>query len=84
MWEARSLAPGGSFVHPQTIPAIGYVAEGTVRWTTLTGSIDINAGEGAGLPQLPVTETNPGTTANLWCAFAVSETGLESGRPSGS
>ena len=55
-----------------------------MRWTTLTGSIDINAGEGAGLPQLPVTETNPGTTANLWCAFAVSETGLESGRPSGS
>jgi len=78
VWEARSLAPGGSFVHPQTIPAIGYVAEGTVRWTTPTGSIDIKAGEGAGLPQLPVTETNPGTSATLWYAFAIAETGLES------
>jgi quercetin dioxygenase-like cupin family protein len=61
------------------MPAVGYVAEGTVRWTTSSGSIDIKAGEGAGTPQLPITETNPGTTANLWYAFAVSETGLESG-----
>ena len=49
-----------------------------MRWTTLTGSIDIKAGEGAGLPQLPVTETNPGTSATLWYAFAIAETGLES------
>ncbi|HEY8823784.1 MAG TPA: hypothetical protein VIP07_02760, partial [Candidatus Limnocylindria bacterium] len=33
VWQAQSLAPGGSFVHPQTIPALGYVAEGIVRWT---------------------------------------------------
>jgi hypothetical protein len=78
VWEAHSPAPGGSFMHPQTIPAIGYVAEGMVRWTTPTGSIDTNAGEGAGLPQLPVTETNPGTSATLWYAFAIAETGLES------
>jgi quercetin dioxygenase-like cupin family protein len=61
------------------MPAVGYVAEGTVRWTTSRGSIDIKAGEGAGTPQLPITETNPGTTPNLWYAFAVAETGLESG-----
>lgn len=78
VWETQSLPPGGSFVHPQTIPAVGYVAQGTVRWTTPTGSIDIKAGEGAGLPQLPVTETNPGTTPSLWYAFAIAETGLES------
>jgi hypothetical protein len=78
VWAARSLPPGGSFEHPQTIPALGYVAEGTVRWTTPSGVIDIKAGEGAGLPQLPVTETNPGSVATLWYAFAIAETGLES------
>ena len=72
------MAAGGSFVHPQTIPALGYVADGAVRWTTPSGVIDVKAGEGAALPQLPVTETNPGTTATLWYAFAVAETGLES------
>ena len=77
-WAARSLPPGGSFEHPQTIPALGYVAEGTVRWTTATGVVDIKAGEGASLPQLPVTETNPGSVATLWYAFAIAETGLES------
>ena len=65
-------------MHPQTIPAVGYVAEGTVRWTTPRGFIDIRTGEGAGLPQLPITETNPGTTASLWYAFAIAETGIES------
>jgi len=78
VWEASSLSPGGSFVHPQTIPAVGYVAEGTVRWTTPSGVIDLKAGEASGLPQLPVTETNPGTAATLWYAFAIAETGLES------
>ena len=78
VWEARSLQPGESFVHPQTIPAAGYVAQGTVRWTTPSGSLDIKPGEGAGLPQLPITETNPGTTPTLWYAFAIAETGLES------
>ncbi|MDP9274710.1 MAG: cupin domain-containing protein [Chloroflexota bacterium] len=78
VWQTSSLAPGGSFVHPQTIPAIGYVAEGAVRWTTPSGVIDLKAGEGPGLPQLPVTETNLGTTASVWYAFAIAETGLES------
>ena len=78
VWQAASLAPGGSFVHPQTIPAVGYVAEGTVRWTTPSGVIDLKAAEAAGLPQLPVTETNPGITASFWYAFAIAETGLES------
>jgi hypothetical protein len=78
VWQAQSLAPGGSFVHPQTIPALGFVAEGTVRWTTPSGVIDVKAGEGAALPQLPVTETNPGTAASFWYAFAIAETGLES------
>ena len=78
VWEAHGPSVGGSFVHPQTIPAVGYVAEGTVRWTTRTGVIDLRTGEAAGLPQLPVTETNPGTTASLWYAFAIAETGLES------
>ena len=78
VWQTPGLAPGGSFVHPQTIPAVGYVAEGTVRWTTPSGVIDLKAGEGAGLPQLPVTETNPGSTTSLWYAFAIAETGLES------
>jgi hypothetical protein len=57
---------------------VGYVADGTVRWATPSASIDIKAGEGAGLPQLPITETNPDTTASCWFAFAVAETGLES------
>ncbi len=35
-------------------------------------------GEGAGLPQLPITETSPGTTPTLWYAFAIAETGSES------
>jgi hypothetical protein len=78
VWEARSLPPDGSFVHPQTIPAVGYVAAGTVRWTTPSGVVDLKAGEAAGLPQLPVTETNPGTAPTLWYAFAIAETGLES------
>jgi hypothetical protein len=78
VWQTSSLSPGGSFVHPQTIPAIGYVAEGAVRWTTPTAVIDLKAGEAAGLPQLPITETNPGTTASFWYAFAIAETGLES------
>ena len=79
VWEARSLAPGGSFMHPQTMPALGYVAEGTLRWTTPSGSIDIKAGEAAGTPHvLPIMETNPGTTAVVWYAFGVAETVLES------
>jgi hypothetical protein len=78
VWEARRLSPGESFVHPQTIPAVGYVAEGTIRWTTPSGSIDIKTGEGAGLPQLPITETNPGTAPSLWYAFTIAETGIES------
>ena len=49
-----------------------------MRWTTPSGVIDVKAGEGAGLPQLPVTETNPGSVATLWYAFAIAETGLES------
>jgi hypothetical protein len=82
VWEARSLAPGGTFAHPQIMPALGYVAEGTVRWTTASGSIDIKAGEAAGTPHvLPITETNPGTTAAIWYAFGVAEFGLEAETP---
>ena len=79
VWEARSLPPGASFSHPQIMPALGYVAEGALRWTTPNGSIDLKTGEAAGTPHvLPITETNPGATATLWYAFGVAETGLES------
>jgi hypothetical protein len=73
------LPAGGSYDHPQIMPAMGYVAEGMLRWTTASGSINLKAGEAAGTPHsLPLTETNPGTTANLWYCFGVAETGLES------
>jgi len=51
--------------------SIGYVLQGTVRWTWDGGSRDVQAGEAAATPLLTFHQSNPGPTLCRWYTFVV-------------
>jgi hypothetical protein len=60
--------PGASLDHG-VLPTIGYVVQGSLRWTTSIQTVDLKAGDAVPTPDLPFTENNPGSVRSIWWGF---------------
>jgi len=70
-YELPNQPPGGRLDHG-ALPSIWYVTNGTVRWTTIGGTVtEIKAGEAATSPTEGFVESNPGNVSSRAYDFLV-------------